>query len=109
MESIRRRDFDINYWLRYIYVCICLEKYVITEPFNFDREKEKKKKKTKKEKARILCKRLKRMEVTFYFYFYFFLCCEKKYFIPELSKHEDASVLENVNVQINFLIKDLLL
>lgn len=61
------------------------------------------------EKARILCKRLKRMEVTFYFYFYFFLCCEKKYFIPELSKHEDASVLENVNVQINFLIKDLLL
>lgn len=61
------------------------------------------------EKARILCKRLKRMEVTFYFFFYFFLCCEKKYFIPELSKHEDASVLENVNVQINFLIKDLLL
>lgn len=43
------------------------------------------------------------------FLFFFFLCCEKKYFIPELSKHEDASVLENVNVQINFLIKDLLL
>lgn len=69
----------------------------------------KEKEEKENEKARILCKRLKRMEVTFYFYFYFFLCCEKKYFIPELSKHEDASVLENVNVQINFLIKDLLL
>lgn len=43
---------------------------------------------------------------------FFFLCCEKKYFIQELSTLEDvdgASVLQNVNVQINFLIKDLLL
>lgn len=86
MESIRRRDFDINYWLRYIYVCICLEKYVITEPFNFDREKEKKKKKTKKEKARILCKCLKRMEVTFYFYFYFFSLLRKEIFHPRIKQ-----------------------
>lgn len=54
--------------------------------------KEKEEKENEKGKARILCKRLKRMEVTFYFYFYFFLCCEKKYFIPELSKHEDVVV-----------------
>lgn len=62
------------------------------------------------EKARILCKRLKRMEVTFYFYFYFFSLLRKEIFHPRIKQARGgASVLENVNVQINFLIKDLLL
>lgn len=52
------------------------------------------------------------MEVTFYFYFYFFSLLRKEIFHPRIKQARGrggASVLENVNVQINFLIKDLLL
>lgn len=86
--------------------------YEITEPF---KKGKKKKKKKKLVSYLVRCANIYRAQ--FYFYpFLFSLLREEilkkrgKYFVPELSTYEDVGGFRvNVNVQINFLIKDPLL